>query len=239
MQYKTGVFKAVVLQNDYANHAQQELRWRENQETEEGSSFTRSTQQKTETAYFLRITVLQARDLPKMDDSKLDTCYNDTYVRLTLRGNDKIIETADGHSAIFNTPVVWEQANPNFNAHFDFDVPPPHKIQSVTLTVEVFDVDTSVGEGHHEDHLIGLVEFNIIKDSARAMPMEKEFHEWNSLNDRQVASRSLVSSAPLSCTLNPVNLFFILFPDSSATEPSCILFPDSSMHPSCLLLPGL
>lgn len=197
MQYKTGVFKAVVLQNDFANHAQQERRWRENQETEEGSSFTKSTQQKTETSYFLRITVLEARDLPKMDGSKHDACYNDTYVRLTMRGNGKIIETADGHDAIFNTAVVWDQKDPKFNAHFDFDVPPPHKVQSVTLTVEVFDVDTKVGGGHHEDHLIGFVDFNIIKDSARAMPMEKEFHEWNSLDDRQVALPSDPKGPPL------------------------------------------
>lgn len=60
---------------------------------------------------------------------------------------------------------------------------------------QVFDVDIRGYSGGNEDNLIGMLEFDIIKDSVRSMPMEKEFLDWNQLLDRQVSSPPHVFSA--------------------------------------------
>ena len=83
---------------------------------------------------YLRITVLEGRYLPKMDANKVPPCYNDTYVRLTLRAGGKIV-TTEGGDMIMTTPVVWDVEDPKWNASFVFNV--PYTTQDVTLLVEV------------------------------------------------------------------------------------------------------
>lgn len=128
IKYKTGNFKSVALQAYTTKEAEQEP---------SQNSFSNATMQKVENNYFLRVSVIEAKHLPKMDVSKALPCYNDTYVRLTMRVNGKTMVDESGAYAMFTTPVVWNAESPKFHQLFDFDVPPPSKVQSVGLTIEV------------------------------------------------------------------------------------------------------
>ncbi len=83
---------------------------------------------------YLRVTVMEGRYLPKMDRSKAPPCYNDTYVRLTLRASGKVITTEAG-DMIMTTPVVWDLEDPKWHASFVITV--PYTKRDVTLLVEV------------------------------------------------------------------------------------------------------
>jgi hypothetical protein len=84
---------------------------------------------------YLHITVIEGRYLPKMDAKKEPPCYNDTYVRLTLKAGGKIITTAEAGDLIKTTPVVWDVEDPKWNASFVFHV--PHTTRDVSLVFEV------------------------------------------------------------------------------------------------------